>query len=141
MQLNERVIFFDSEDKCMLLMPILEIEAKKFFDFLKTVEIHASSYSDAVRRFPKELLLKHVFHTSCSGYWPEKALAWLFDDNTLQPLFEDELKKIIDNKVMPQGIRQKAKKLMNSLCVIGKSRPIDTSKILVPGANPSGAQP
>ncbi|MDR1275968.1 MAG: hypothetical protein LBL72_06280 [Candidatus Accumulibacter sp.] len=113
--LDERLIFFDSEEKCMLLMPILEIETEKFLDFLKGAELHAPAYSNAIRRFPKALLLKHVFHTAFSGYWIEKALAWLVDDNTLQALFEQELQKIIDRKIMPQAVRQKARKIVKSL--------------------------
>jgi len=115
MQFDSQLVFFDSEDKCMPLMPLLEIESKKIFDFLKIVEISASNYSEVVRRFPKELLIKYVFHTSCSGYWPEKALAWLVEDDALQPLFKDELIEFINNKVMPQGARQKAKKLIRTL--------------------------
>ncbi|MDR1163761.1 MAG: hypothetical protein LBM17_08030 [Candidatus Accumulibacter sp.] len=114
-QLDERLIFFDSEEKCMLLMPILEIEAEKFLDFLKRAELHAPAYSNAIRRFPKALLLKHVFHTAVSGYWIEKALAWLVDDGALQSRFSDELEKIIDKKIMPQAVRQKARKIVKSL--------------------------
>ena len=99
----------------MLLMPVLEIESKKFSDFLKEVEISAPDYSDVIRRFPKYLLLKHVFHTSVSGYWPERALAWLKDDADIQPLFENELEKFVNQKTMPQNARQTAKKIVNSL--------------------------
>ena len=115
MQLDNRLVIFDSEDKCMPLSPILEVEAQKFADFLKTAEISAPNYSKVIRQFPKELLLKHIFHTSFSGYWPERALAWLIDDDNLQSLFENELEKFIYNKVMPQGARQRAKKIVHSL--------------------------
>ncbi len=115
MQLDERLVFFDFEDKFMLLAPILEIDVKEFSDFMKTAEILYPDYSVVIRRFPKELLLKYIFHTSCSGYWPEKALAWLIADKDIRYLFKDELEKLIDNKVMPQGARQKARKILNSI--------------------------
>jgi len=115
-QLNDRIILFDSEDNCMLLVPILEINAKTFTDFIKNIETIVPDYSDIVRKFPKMFLLKYIFHTSCSGYWPERALAWLIDDNNLQPLFQEELKKFIAQKTMPQAARQQAKKILNSIC-------------------------
>lgn len=115
MQLDGRTVILDSEDKCMPLAPILEIEAKKLFGFLKAAEAYAPDYAEVLHRFPKELLLKHVFHTSFSGYWPDRALAWLIDDSNLQPLFVDELRKFIDNKVMPQGARQRAAKIVKAI--------------------------
>lgn len=112
---DERVVFFNSEELCVHLCPILEMEERKFFDFLESAVASNLGYSESIRRFPKESLLKHVFHTSFSGYWPERALAWLNADEHIQPLFKDELKKFIENKVMPQGARQRAKKIMNSI--------------------------
>jgi hypothetical protein len=112
MQLDDRIIFFDSEDRCVPLVPILEIDPKEFTVFLKEVSNRALNYSEVIHRFPKESLLKHIFHTSFSGYWPEKALVWLKDDVELQPLFEAELKKFINNKVMSQRVRQFARKIL-----------------------------
>ena len=117
MQLTDgRLILLDSEDRCMPLGPILEIEERKLFDFLEGAAASNPNYSESIRRFPKEFLLKHIFHTSVTGYWPERALVWLAADKTLQPLFKDELEKFIQNKVMPQGARQKAKKIVRSIC-------------------------
>ena len=112
---DERFVFFDSEEQCVPLGPILEMEEVKFSDFLESAAASNSDYSESIRRFPKELLLKHVFHTSFSGYWPEKALAWLISDENIQPLFKDELEKFIENKTMPQGARQRAKKIVKSI--------------------------
>lgn len=116
MQLTDgQVIFFDSEDQCVPLGPILETDAENFFAFLENVAASNSGYAESIRRFPKALLLKHIFHTSFSGYWPERALGWLAVDKAIQPLFKDELEKFIQNKVMPQGARQKAKRIIQNL--------------------------
>ncbi|MES2407097.1 MAG: hypothetical protein V4528_07230 [Pseudomonadota bacterium] len=114
MQLNGNLVFFNSEDKCVPLVPILELEEKKFLDFLESAALLSPIGSECMRTFPKELLLRHVFHTSFSGYWPERALAWLETDKSLHPLFKDELEKFMQNKVMPQGARQKAKRMVQS---------------------------
>ncbi len=118
MQLDAQLVFFNSEEKCVPLAPILEVEEKKFFGFLESAAISNPTYSESIRKFPKELLLKHVFHTSFSGYWPERALAWLAADKNLQPLFKDELERFVQNKVMPQGARQEARRIVQSLSAV-----------------------
>jgi hypothetical protein len=115
MQVDEQVVFFDSEDKCVPLAPILEVEGEKLFEFLQSAALVNSSQSECINKFPKVLLLKHVFHTSFSGYWPERALGWLGTDKAIQPLFRDELERFVQNKTMPQGARQKAKRIVQSL--------------------------
>lgn len=115
MQVDERIVFIDSEDRCMPLAPILELDERMFFDFLRDTEKLVPAYVESIRRFPKSLLIKHVFHTSFSGYWPEKALAWLIADKGIQPQFRDELARFIENKVMPQGARQMARRIVRGL--------------------------
>jgi hypothetical protein len=110
-----RLIFFDSEEKCVPLGPILETDEQTFNEFLEKIVASNPDYSESIKKFPKELLLKHIFHTSVTGYWPERALAWLASDRDLCPLFRDELEIFIKNKKMPQGARQKAKKLIKSI--------------------------
>lgn len=115
MQLGERLFLLDSEDKCVPLEPILEVEESVFFNFLDEARKAFPAYSASIDRFPKVMLLKHVFHTSFSGYWPEKALTWLDADPRIQSLFQEELQIFTEKKTMPQGARQKARKILKYL--------------------------
>ena len=115
MLLDNKIVLIDSEERCMPLMPVLEVDKRQFFDFLQSVANSNEAFSGVIAKFPKKLLLKHVFHTSFSGYWPEKALIWLFDDKDLQLALRAELMRFAENKVMPQGARQKAKKILKTL--------------------------
>ena len=117
MQLDGRIILFDSEDKCVPLGPILEIELGELLNYLKRAADANPMYSDSIRKFPIELLLKHIFHTSFSGYWPEKALGWLDVEKNLQLAFKEELEKFASNKTMPQAARQKAQKMLHNSIV------------------------
>jgi len=110
-----RLISFDSVESCMPLAPILEIEEKIFFRFLECIAFFKPDYSEAIYCFPKYLLIKYIFQTSFSGYWPERALEWLVSDENIQPLFQDELERLIGNKVMPQILRQRAKKMLRRI--------------------------
>lgn len=125
MQLEAQVVFFDSEDMCVPLMPILEIDAQQFSDLLANAAIMNHTYSECIIAFPKELLIKHVFRTSCSDYWPERALSWLSFYKTIQSLFKTELEEFVLNKVMSQGVRQKAKKMLKEL-----NQPADCNIVL-----------
>ena len=115
MQLTERVIYFDSESMCMPLLPILEMKVNDFKEFIRGASELNPDYVESIRLFPKVALLKYVFHSSSSGYWPEKALAWLDGDNDLYPQFRIELDELVKNKVMYQGSRQKAKKILSEI--------------------------
>jgi hypothetical protein len=117
MKLDERLVLFNSEDSCVPLVPILDVDQKDFSAFLQSAAASVPGFAEIIRRFPKELLLKHVFHASFSGYWPERALAWLSADEGLQSRFREELEAFVGNKVMPQGARQKAKRIVQSLRV------------------------
>lgn len=75
----------------------------------------ARNWPNSIDRFPKVMFLKHVFHASFSGYWPEKALTWLKADPSVQKYFSCELEQFVNSKVMPQGVRQRAKKILQSL--------------------------
>jgi hypothetical protein len=121
MKLGERIVLLDSEDKCVPLEPILDVDEKLFFNFLQEASLELPAYADSIALFPKVPLLKHVFHTSFSGYWPERAIAWLDADPSIQGLFQDELEKLILNKVMPQGLRQRAKRILQRLRNAGSS--------------------
>lgn len=115
MKLDERILDFSSENRCVPLGPILDVDEGEFFNLLAGLKRQIPAYADSIDRFPKVMLLKHIFHTSFSGYWPEKALAWLNNDRESQPLFRKELEGLIENKAMPQGVRQRAKKILRTL--------------------------
>jgi hypothetical protein len=112
MQIDDKVVCIDSEQNCVPLAPILEVEAASLWDFLMEASKMIPSHSAWIKKFPAEMLLKHIFNTSFSGYWPEKALAWVASDKNLQTALRANLEKFINNNVMPQAARQKAKKLV-----------------------------
>lgn len=113
--IGDQIIFFNSEEKCVPLVPLLDIEEKKFFDFLNRTMLVKPDYADAIKRFPKVLLLKHVFNSSFSGYWPERALEWIVADKHIQSSLKDELTRFAQNKAMPQRARQKAERIVRRL--------------------------
>jgi len=115
MQLDERIVFFDSEEKCVPLGPILEIGWAEFSEFLSRAQILLPSHADLISSFPKALLLKHIFHSSVSAYWPEKALGWLEADKGLQKMFKSELQNFAENTANPQQARQRAKRILRSI--------------------------
>jgi hypothetical protein len=81
---------------------------------LKRVSKAAPALAKVVDSFPKETLLKHIFHTSYSSYWPERALEWLAADQDLWSKFRDELMMFATNKTMPQGARQRAQRMLRA---------------------------
>lgn len=114
-RINESVLVLDAENKYVPLGPLLEVPAEKFFAFLEQAAMANPSYGQQIRGFPKETLLKHIFHTSYSSYWPERALTWLATDRALWPKFREELQLFSTNKVMPQAARQHAQKMLQAL--------------------------
>lgn len=118
MELSDgRLITFDSERWCTPLGPILDKDAKTFFDFLDSAAAAYPAYAESIHSFPTRLLIAYILQTSVTGYWPEKALEWLIFDKPIQPLLKDELEKFIEKKNMPQGARQKAKRILKTLQV------------------------
>ena len=115
MKMGEQMLLLDSEDKCIPLEPILEVDENLFFKFLQDARKEFPTYADSIDRFPKVMLLKYAFHTSYSGYWPQKALTWLNADPGIQNLFQKELEIFAKNKVMPQGARQQARAILQRL--------------------------
>ncbi|WLE58853.1 hypothetical protein GIY62_17360 [Burkholderia plantarii] len=114
MRVDDRVIALDEESKFVPLGPVLDVPGVEFFAFLQRAAVAAPNWAELLLAFPKETLLKHVFHTSYSSYWPERALSWLIADQALWPRFGDELKAFSTNKVMPQGARQHAQKMLRT---------------------------
>jgi hypothetical protein len=104
-------IELDAEEKLVPLGPLLELPVATVTAFLdRAAQAHAA-HANAIRAFPMQALLKHVFHTSFSGYWPERALAWMADDPACWPAFAEELKRFSENKAMPQAARQQAARM------------------------------
>lgn len=115
MQLDDRISSIDSEDRCDPLLPVLELDGPAFFEHLKGIADSNRFLSKFMEDFPTELLLKHAFHSSYSAYWPKRALAWLINDYALQSSLKIELERFADNKLMPQQVRQRVKKILNNL--------------------------
>ena len=110
----DRELTLDAEGKLVPLGPLLELPVATFTAFLERSAAAHPAHADAIRAFPRQALLKHVFHTSFSSYWPERALAWMADDPASWPVFADELKHFAENKAMPQGARQQAARMARS---------------------------
>lgn len=112
MQIGKEIIYFDAEKKITLLTSILEIDEDTVFRSLAIAKTLRPEYAEAIDRFPLTLLLKHIFHTSYSGYWPEKALSWVRNRPDVLPHIKDELLTFSKNSSMPQKSRQIARKLL-----------------------------
>jgi hypothetical protein len=109
------VIALEAENDFVPLVPLLEVPEEDFAALLRRIVATASAWSHRMQTFPKETLLKHVFHTSYSGYWPERALSWLAADRALWSQFRDELMAFSTNKSMPQTARQHAQRMLRAI--------------------------
>lgn len=114
-RIDDRVVVLDAECKLMPLEPLLDVPEAEFSAFLQRVAKAMPMRAQHVLTFPKEVLLKYVFHTAYSSYWPERALNWLAADQGLWPQFHDELKTFSTNKIMSQAARQQAKRLLRAI--------------------------
>lgn len=110
----DRELRLDAEEKLVPLGPLLDLPAATFAAFLDRAAAAHPAHAEAIRAFPRQALLKHVFHTSFSSYWPERALAWMADDPASWPAFAEELTRFSENKAMPQGARQQAARMSRS---------------------------
>lgn len=106
------VVVLDAESKYVPLGPLLETPSAELTAFLQRAAEAMPAWRAQILAFPKEVLLKHIFHTSYSSYWPERALAWLATDQELWPQFREELERFSKNKVMSQGARQHAQQML-----------------------------
>ena len=114
LRLGGDVLPLDPESTFVPLGPLLELPVNEFHQFLQRAAVGNPSFSQQILRFPINTLLKHIFHTSYSSYWPEKALAWLATEPAAWTEFQQELLILSKNKVMPQKTRQKAHKMLRS---------------------------
>lgn len=115
MCIGDSVLVLDAESKFVPLGPLLEMQPAEFFAFLKTAATTNQYFAHQIEKFPWEMMLKHVFHTSYSSYWPERALVWLETDQALWPKFQNELLTFSNNKVMPQRARQRARNMLRTV--------------------------
>ncbi|MES2159687.1 MAG: hypothetical protein V4476_00900 [Pseudomonadota bacterium] len=118
MQSHGRVLAIDPDIMCIHLLPVLELPAQDFLEFLVTAELRFPQYAASIRKFPTKSLLRQAFNTSGAGYWQAKALDWLENDPALQQTLKAELEALTLNKVMPQGSRQTAKRMIRNLSAV-----------------------
>lgn len=114
-RIDDSVLVLDAESKFVPLGPLLEMQPGEFSAFVQRAAATNPRFARQISGFPRETLLKHIFHTSYSSYWPERALNWLAADQGLWPQFNDELKAFSTNKVMPQAARQHAQRLLRAV--------------------------
>ncbi|HJV00946.1 MAG TPA: hypothetical protein VJ752_10375, partial [Burkholderiaceae bacterium] len=66
-EVNGQVECLDEEYKCVHLLPVLEQAPATFATQLRLAEQTCPAFAASIRKFPKRMLLKHVFHASVSG--------------------------------------------------------------------------
>lgn len=112
---DEAPLFFDMEDKCVLILILLELEPAIFERYLGDASSAVPEYANSIKHFPLMKLLKHVFHQSVSDYWPAKALTWMDANPDLQPCLASELENMVGNKAMSQSLRHRARGMLRQL--------------------------
>lgn len=118
MQSHGQVLTIDTGYTCVHLLPVLELGVQDFLEFLVTAELRFPQYAASIRKFPTKSLLREAFNTSRAGYWQTKALDWLENDPTMQQSLKAELEAFTLNKLMPQGSRQTAKRMIRNLSAV-----------------------
>lgn len=92
-------------------MILLELKVSEFDAHLSEAARLAPEFGTSIQRFPLTMLIKHVFHSCYSDYWPEKAMDWLDEKPQLLPLFVDELEHMYRHKAMSQSLRHRARRM------------------------------
>jgi hypothetical protein len=125
----KELITFDAEEKFVLMMILLELNPSEFAQHLSEACQSQPEYAHSIRKFPSTQLLKHVFHSSISDYWPQLALNWLNHQPHLLPLFYDELGHMAADKAMSQNLRHRARRMLRSSApaIPNDERRIDTA--------------
>jgi hypothetical protein len=110
MELHGNVIFFESEESCMVLLPILEFKRAAFFNALNAVKnCDACAINE---RFPEKLLLLFAFKYSLSDYWVELAYEWLLESKDTLNEIKVDLEKLVDKKAFSQKMGHKIRRLI-----------------------------
>ena len=112
---DESPVFFDTEDKCVLILILLELEPAAFERYLVDASSAVPEYANSIKRFPLMKLLKHAFNQSVSDYWPEKALLWMNAKPDLQRPLASELEHMMHNKAMSQSLRHRIRRMLREL--------------------------
>lgn len=112
LRLGGDVLPLNSESTFVPVGPLLELPVNEFQEFLQRAAAENPSFSEQILGFPRNMLLKHIFHTSYSSYWPERAIAWLATESASWTKFQQELLALSKNKAMPQKMRQQAHKML-----------------------------
>jgi len=108
-------VLFDAEYKCVHLLPVLEFDRDEFFAFLNRAEILFPDYASGIKNFPMLLLFRLAFCGRCSDYWAELAMTWLERDPCHQPSLKADLEELSVNKLKPQRLRHRARKIARRL--------------------------
>lgn len=112
---KETPLFFDIEEKCVLILILLELEPHDFDRYLASAGNLVPGFADSIEHFPLTYLLKHAFHASVSDYWPEKALTWLDTKPDVQHDLSAELENMLTNKAMSQSLRHRVRRMLRHL--------------------------
>lgn len=128
LRLGGDILLLNAESTFVPVGPLLELPANEFHEFLQRAALGNPSFSQQILGFPQNILLKHIFHTSYSSYWPERAIAWLATEPAAWSNFQKELLVLSKNKAMPQQLRQQAHKMLMSATRADKAtRPSENS--------------
>lgn len=112
---DDAPLFFDIEEKCVLMLILLELAPGEFDRYLADSRRTVPAYAESIACFPLTKLLKHTFHQSVSDYWPEKALNWLDARPDLQHEVLAELEHMVTNKAMSQSLRHRTRSMVRKL--------------------------
>ncbi|MRW83007.1 hypothetical protein GJ698_02740 [Pseudoduganella sp. FT26W] len=112
---EEEPLYFDADERCVLLMILLELTPGEFTQHLADAKRLRPEYSENIKHFPLTRLLGYTLHSALSDYWPSKALDWLDEHVALQHLLANELDYTSTNKSLSQSLRQRAKRMVRGL--------------------------
>lgn len=113
MRIRDELVFFHSEKSCMVLLPLLEIERSKFFNFLENLE--ENQRNSAIENFPEHLLLLYAFKYEGSDYWAEKAFDWIGENKNILLRIKDDLEALVKTQKLSQRLTHKIAKLLISV--------------------------
>lgn len=108
---DEKPIYFDREEKCVLLLILLELTMSEFNQCLANAKHEAPDYADSIQRFPLTMLLQHTLCSEMSDYWPARALDWIDACSDILPELKDALAYATGNKALSQSLRHRARRM------------------------------
>jgi hypothetical protein len=114
-KIQDQIIYFDSENRCMFLLPVLELGRAAYF---KALEEFFVELGNLVNDFPESLLLLHAVRTDVSEYWMGKAVDWMEQDARAYSRIESNLLEILRTKKLSQKISNRFKRLSAESAVL-----------------------